>query len=263
MLIAHLSDPHLCPPGTLYQTVLDTNARFAEALHEVAALGPDLLILSGDLTEHGLPEEYALARQLLGRLMVPVLAIPGNHDDRESFRAGLSGLPNLLPLTKSGPLHAVADGPVRVVGLDVTVPGAHHGQVDAAHANWLDATLSTAPDQPTLVMMHQPPYETGIGYVDEYRCFGEDLLTAVLARHPQVIRLLAGHVHRFSLTEFAGRPAFTAPATATSLALRLNPGAEPASYTEPPAMLLHLWRDGRLVSHLQPLGPYPGPHPFF
>lgn len=263
MLIAHLSDPHLCPPGTLYQSVLDSNARFADALTDVALLGPDLLLLSGDLAEHGRPEEYALARQLLGRLMVPVLVIPGNHDDREGFRAGLSGLPNLVPLTRTGPLNAVAEGPVRVVGLDVTVPGDHHGQMEQAQADWLDRTLSADPAIPTLVMMHQPPFDTGIGYVDAYRCFNADRLAQVLARHPQVIRLLAGHVHRHILTEFAGLPALTAPSTATSLALRLDPGAMPASYSEPPAMLLHLWRDGRLVSHLQPLGQFPGPHPFF
>jgi 3',5'-cyclic-AMP phosphodiesterase len=263
MLIAHLSDPHLCQPGTLYQSVLDTNTRFAEALRQVAEFSPDLVLLSGDITERGEPGEYALARDLLGTLAMPILAIPGNHDDREAFRTGLSGLPNLIPLAATGPLHAVAEGPVRVIGLDVTVPGHHHGQFDAAHADWLETTLSQAPDRPTLLMLHQPPFATGMGYVDDYRCFGADLLAEVLARHRQVMRLLAGHVHRFTLTEFAGRPALTAPATATSLALRLTPGAKPASFTEPAAMLLHLWRDGRLVSHLQPLAPSPGPHDFF
>jgi 3',5'-cyclic-AMP phosphodiesterase len=111
--------------------------------------------------------------------------------------------------------------------------------------------------------MHQPPFLTGIGYVDDYRTYGEDRLAEALARHPQVVAVLAGHVHRFTLTTFAGRPALTAPSTSTSLALRLDPGSEPASFTEPPAMLLHLWCDGQLVSHLQPLGPYPGPHKFF
>ena len=263
MLIAQLSDPHLCPPGKLYQSVLDTNARFAEALAQVARLSPDLVILSGDLAEHGAPQEYALARELLSPLAAPILAIPGNHDDREAFRAGLSGLPNLIPLTETGPLHATAEGPVRVIGFDVTVPGDHHGLVTPDHAAWLDTTLSAASDTPTLLMLHQPPFATGIGFADEYRCYGEDLLADTLLRHPQVIRVLAGHVHRFTLTEFAGRPALTAPATSTSLALRLEPDAAPASYTEPSGMLLHLWQGGRLVSHLQAVGGYPGPHPFF
>lgn len=263
MLIAHLSDPHLCPKGQLYQSVLDTTSRFAEALEQAAGLAPDLLILSGDIAEHGDAESYALARDLLARMPCPVLAIPGNHDDREGFRAGLTCLPNLTRLTASGPLHAVAEGPVRVVGLDVTVPGDHHGLVTAEHADWLDRTLSTAPERPTLIVMHQPPFATGIGFIDDYRCFGDALLEQVLVRHPQVIRLLAGHAHRHILTSVAGRPALTAPATSTSIALRLQPGAEPASFTEPAAMLVHHWQDGQLVSHLQVVGRYPGPHPFF
>jgi 3',5'-cyclic-AMP phosphodiesterase len=263
MLITHLSDPHLCPPGELYQAVLDTNSRFAEALAQAASFAPDLLILSGDLAEHGDADSYTLAHDLLRAFPAPILAIPGNHDDREGFRAGLCGLPNLIPLQTSGPLHSVAVGPVRVIGLDVTVLGDHHGLVTPDHAAWLDETLSAAPDTPTLLVMHQPPFATGMEYVDAYRCFGEDLLAQVLTTHPQVIRILAGHVHRFTLTSFAGRPALTAPATATSLALRLTPGAEPASYTEPAAMLLHHWTDGQLTTHLQPVGTFPGPHDFF
>lgn len=263
MLIAHLSDPHLCPEGQLYQTVVDTLPRFVEALAQAAAFAPDLLILSGDVTEYGDAESYAIARDLLAQLHCPVLAIPGNHDDPEAFRSGLSGLPNLIPHSAIGPLNAIAEGPVRVVGLDVTVPGDHHGEVTPQLAAWLDATLRAQPDQPTLIAMHQPPFATGMGYIDEYRCFGEELLANVLKRHPQVMQVLAGHVHRFTQTSFAGRPALTAPAIATSLALRLAPDAKPASFTEPPGMLLHLWRDGRLVTHLQAVGRYPGPHPFF
>lgn len=263
MLIAHLSDPHLCPPGQLYQSILDTTPRFAEALARAASFAPDLLLLSGDLTEHGDAESYALARRLLETVRCPILAIPGNHDDRAGFRAGLSGLPTLVTLPTTGPLHAVADGPVRVIGLDVTVRGDHPGQVTPDHADWLDRTLSSAPDTPALLVTHQPPYPTGIGFIDDYRCFGEGLLAATLSNHPQVIRLLAGHVHRFTLSEFAGRPALTAPSTATSIALRLAPGAKPASLTEPPAMLLHLWSGDQLTTHLQPIGDFPGPHDFF
>lgn len=263
MLIAQLSDPHLCPPGAVYQSVLDTARRFAKALDQAASFAPDLLLLSGDLTDNGDAESYALARQLLAALPCPILAIPGNHDDRESFRAGLSGLANLIPLPAAGPLHVSADGPVRVIGLDVTVPGDHHGLITADHASWLDAALAAQPGTPTLLVMHQPPFSTGIGYIDDYRCFGEDLLDATLSRHPQVIRILAGHVHRFTLTGFAGRPALTAPAIATSLALRLGPGAAPASFTEPAAFLLHHWDGHGLTTHLQPVGAFPGPHPFF
>jgi 3',5'-cyclic AMP phosphodiesterase CpdA len=175
----------------------------------------------------------------------------------------LTDLPNLITLTVTGPLHAIANGPVRVIGLDVTVPGDHHGLVTPEHAAWVDRTLAAAPERPTLIVTHQPPFPTGISFIDDYRCHGEDLLGATLSQHTQVIALLSGHVHRFTQTGFAGRPALTAPSTATSLALRLSPGDEPASFIEPPAMLLHHWTGGQLTTHLQPVGAFPGPYAFF
>lgn len=263
MLIAHLSDLHLCPDGTLYQGVLDTAPRLAEALAKAAAFAPDLLLLSGDLTEDGDAASYARLCDMLSGFPAPILAIPGNHDDRETFRTGLRGLADMIPLAPDGPLHSLMDGPVRVIGFDVTVPGQHHGLVTADHAHWLDCTLAAAPDTPTLIVTHQPPYSTGMAFIDDYRCFGEDHLARVLSRHPQVMCLLSGHVHRFTLTSFADRPALTAPAIATSIALRLAPGADPASVTEPPSMLLHHWTGEELVTHLQPVGAFPGPYAFF
>jgi 3',5'-cyclic AMP phosphodiesterase CpdA len=124
VLIAQLSDPHLCAPGTLYQGLIDSNAMFEAAIRRLATLdpAPDLVLLTGDVTEHATIEEYRLARQLLAGIRQPLLAIPGNHDEREAFRAAFGDL-GYLPAT--GPLHFVASahGPVRVVGLDISAPG--------------------------------------------------------------------------------------------------------------------------------------------
>jgi 3',5'-cyclic-AMP phosphodiesterase len=55
----------------------------------------------------------------------------------------------------------------------------------------------------------------------------------------------------------------TSPSTATAIALQLRPDAKPASHVEPPACLLHHWRPGvGLVTHLSPIGAFPGPYPF-
>ena len=262
MLIAHLSDPHMRAAGQLYQGLVDTNALFDLALETLAALdpAPDLVIIGGDLVDDGSDADYATVAGKLSRIAVPVFAIPGNHDERGAFRRCLPGLAG----TASGPLHFRAEGELRVIGFDVTVPGAHHGEVDDDKADWLDAALSEAPDHPTMVLMHQPPILSGIDCIDAYNCRGGDLLAGVLARHHQVERLLCGHVHRFMQTSFAGIPLLCAPATSTSIALRLGAGAEPASYLEPPAMLLHDWRGpGRLVTHHLSIGRYPGPFPFF
>lgn len=264
MLIAQLSDPHVRPEGMLYQGVVNSNAMFAAAIAQVNALDPkpDLVLLSGDLVDKGSVPEYLMLKRLLSALEVPVLVIPGNHDEREAFRAAFDDH-SYLP--KSGPLNYAAGdhGPVRILALDVTLPGLHHGAVDEAGARWLDAALSAEPQRPTIVMMHQPPFESGVPYLDAYLCRDGGRLAEVVSRYPNVERIVCGHVHRFMQMRFAGTVVCTAPSTTTAIALRLHPDAEPASHREPPAMLLHHWRPGvGLVTHLLPIGAFPGPYPF-
>jgi Icc protein len=264
MLIAQLSDPHLRPKGVLYQGVVDSNAMFEAAIAHLNTLSPqpDLVLITGDIVDEGAPEEYALARGLLAAIRQPLLVIPGNHDEREAFRHSFS---DLSTIARSGPLHFVADnvGPVRIIGLDITVPAEHHGDFDEAAAAWLETALAAAPDRPTIVMMHQPPFASGIAYVDEYWCRNGERLAALISRHPHVERIACGHVHRFMQLRFGGTLLCTAPSTTTAIALRLHPDAEPASYLEPPAFLLHHWKaDAGLVTHLVPIGTFPGPFDF-
>lgn len=264
MLIAQLSDPHLRPKGVLYQGVVDSNAMFEAAIAHLNGLSPqpDLVLITGDIVDEGAPEEYALARGLLAAIRQPLLVIPGNHDEREAFRHSFS---DVSTIARSGPLHFVADnvGPVRIIGLDITVPAEHHGDFDEAAAAWLDTALAAAPDRPTIVMMHQPPFASGIAYVDAYWCRNGERLAALISRYPHVERIACGHVHRFMQLRFGGTLLCTAPSTTTAIALRLHADAEPASYLEPPAFLLHHWKaDAGLVTHYVPIGTFPGPFDF-
>jgi 3',5'-cyclic AMP phosphodiesterase CpdA len=265
MLIAHLSDPHLRAQGQLYQGLIDSNAQFDLAIRHLNALdpAPDLVLVTGDLVDEGSAAEYVTVRRALAAIRQPILVIPGNHDEREAFRACFADHRH-LPAT--GPLHfAVGDkGPVRVLGLDVTVPGRHHGELTDAAGDWLEAALAEEPERPTLLMMHQPPVESGIVCIDAYSCRDGQRLEAIIRRHRQVERLLCGHIHRFMLRRFGGTILLTAPSTTTAIALRFAPSAEPASFLEPPAFLLHQWREPTgFVTHHLPVGPFPGPFPFF
>ncbi|ONG45574.1 phosphodiesterase [Pseudoroseomonas deserti] len=260
MWIAQISDPHLRPEGVFYNGVVDPAAALALAVQQINRLTPrpDLVLLTGDVAETGTAEEYALARKLLGRLEMPCLAIPGNHDLREPFRDAFAGTP------RQGPLHDAAGqfGAVRVVALDVTVPGQHHGEADAASLAWLRATLAEEPGRPTVVMLHQPPIDSGIPYLDAYNCRGAGALESVIRDFPCVERVLCGHVHRTMLQRFAGTLLCTAPSLGTAIALRPYPEAEAASYLEPPGFLLHHWDGKTMLTHAVPLGVFPGPYGF-
>jgi 3',5'-cyclic AMP phosphodiesterase CpdA len=262
MLIAHLSDPHLRPRGQLYQNRVDSNAMFLAAIRHLALFEPqpDLVLLSGDLVDTGSEAEYALASEMLALIPQPVLMIPGNHDDRERFRACYGDS------ASAGPLHfdAGEHGPLRILGLDISVPGAHHGEMDDAACRWLAARLAEAPDRPTIVMMHQPPFDSGIGFIDAYSCRQGGRLADIVGRYPAVERILCGHIHRFMQLRFGGTMLVTAPSTTTAIALRLQKNAAPASVIEPPAVLLHHWRpESGLITHLVPIGSFEGPLAFF
>jgi 3',5'-cyclic AMP phosphodiesterase CpdA len=264
MLIAQLSDPHVRSRGDLYQGVVDSNAMFAAAIRHLNGLRPrpDLVLLSGDIVEHGTAEEYAVAQAMLADIEPPLLVIPGNHDERAAFRACFADH-GYLPA--AGPLHFVAPGfgPVQIIGLDVTIPGLHHGDMDDAAVAWLEQALAQEPDRPTIVMMHQPPFESGIPYIDTYFCRRGDRLAGIIARYPSVERIVCGHIHRFMMLRFGGTMLCTAPSTTTAIALRLWPEAEAASYVEPPGLLLHRWTPATgLITHFVPIGEFPGPYPF-
>jgi 3',5'-cyclic-AMP phosphodiesterase len=264
MLIAHLSDPHLRPKGVLYQGLVDSNAMFESAIAHLNSLShrPDVVIMSGDLVDEASTEEYRHARELLSAIREPLLMIPGNHDARDAMR---QNFPDHGYLPASGPLHFVANelGPVRIIGFDITVPGLHHGDMDDASVAWIEATLSREPERPTIIMMHQHPFDSGIPYIDKYQCRRGERLAEIISRYPAVERILCGHVHRHMQLRFGGTLLCTAPSTTTAIALRLDPDAAPASHLEPPAMLIHHWTESTgLITHFVPIGDFRGPLPF-
>lgn len=263
MIIAQLSDVHVRPAGVLYKGVADSNAMLAAAIAQLGAMrpSPDLVLISGDLVDEGDPAEYAALRGILAGLALPYCVIPGNHDERGALRAAFA---DHAYLPAQGPMHyALEDYPVRIIALDSTVPGKHHGMIDEASLAWLRHTLAADTLRPALLMLHHPPVATGIPYLDIYGLHNAQALAEVVAAFPNIERVLCGHVHRSMQVRWAGSLVMTCPSTVTQIALRTQADARAASYLEPPGCLLHVWRPGEgMLTHLVPIGDFPGPFPF-
>jgi 3',5'-cyclic AMP phosphodiesterase CpdA len=198
--------------------------------------------------------EYARLRELLAPLAMPVYLIPGNHDDRGHLARAFD---RHRYLPRDGFIqYVIEEWPVRLVALDTLIPGESGGRLSAEQVAWLDARLAEAPDRPTVVFMHHPPFRTGMRKMDEMGLDGIDDLAAVIRRHPQVERLVCGHLHRSIVRRFAGTVACTGPATAHQIALDLGEAPRLATVMEPPACLLHLWLGDAegLVSHVSLIG---------
>lgn len=216
--------------------------------------------MTGDLVDTGSAAEYAHLRRLLAPLAMPSFVIPGNHDNRDALRSAFAD-DRYLP--SNGFLHyVVEDFPVRLVALDTLTPGDHRGTLCADRLAWLDRTLAAAPDRPTVLMMHHPPFATGIDFMDRYGLVDAATFASVVRRHAQIERILCGHLHRAIDRRFAGTVAGTAPSTAHQIRLAVTPDAPLRFMLEPPGYQLHLWQDGGLVTHTAVFGSWPGPYPF-
>lgn len=264
--LVQLSDAHILAPGRLLDNRIDTASALRAAVQRVNDLQPAPLgvLLTGDLVDAGSPAAYAHLRQLLAPLTLPVWLMPGNHDERGALRAAFPDHAYLHNQDTQGFIQYTVDLPdLRLVALDTVVAGAGHGALCSHRLDWLDRTLRAAPYMPTLLAMHHPPFQTHIGHMDALGLLeGGDAFAEIVSRHRQIERIVCGHIHRSIQCRVAHTVAMTVPSTAHQIALDIGDSA--GSYTlEPPGMSLHVWRSGPdLVTHLLPIGDFPGPFAF-
>lgn len=262
MLIAQITDMHLgfqpADPNELNRKRLDS---VIEALCEDGRV-PDLLLATGDLAEHGTVASYATLRRLFEDLPFPVWPIPGNHDLRGNFREVFDDLP--IAPGDSDVRYTIEAGPLRIVMVDTLEEGRHGGAFDEGRAAWLDHTLAAEPGRPTLVALHHPPLESGNAWMSEDSdALWVERLRTVIARHPQVIRLLSGHLHRGMLTGFGGTTLSVCPATAPQVALDFRgldtarPDGRDMIVAESPGFALHYWNGQDLVTQFGAGGEHP------
>ena len=262
--LVQLSDLHIVPQGQLAYGRVDTAAFLQRAIAAVGALPqrPDAVVITGDLTDLGTAAEYARLRELLRPLAVPTYLMMGNHDDRAALRAQF---PDHAYLGTSGFVqYAVDIGALRLIALDSIVAGASHGELCGERLQWLDRQLAQSAGRPVVIAMHHPPFPTLIGHMDHIGLqHGAAEMAAIVARYPNVERVIAGHLHRPIEARFGGTFASTAPSPAHQVLLDFDDAAPARLAFEPPAFRLHAWTPASgLISHLVPIGPFEGPFRF-
>ncbi|HVY14863.1 MAG TPA: phosphodiesterase [Rhodopila sp.] len=265
MLIVQLTDLHVRPRGMACNRVSETNMLTEQALRVVRRMQPqpDLVLITGDLTECGMPAEYENFATILRRALPgPVYVVPGNHDRRGNLRQHLAYLPGVTG-DPEFVQYTIEDHPVRVVMLDTLVPGQSHGALSDSQLGWLDARLAEQPSKPTLVAMHHPAFFTGLPHMDRIALQEPERFAAVIGRHKQVQRIIAGHHHRPIVGQVAHAVATVSPSVAHQVQLTFEADDPGALNFEPPAYQIHLWQAATgFVTHTAYVQTYPGPFPF-
>lgn len=257
MLIAQITDLHI---GFDRTNPDEHNMRRLRAVLTRLVEGPnrpDLLLMSGDLTESGDAQSYGRLADAVTNLPFPVWPMTGNHDRREPLLAAFPQTPS-----EHGFVHYALDSPgLRLVVLDTLEVGRHGGAFCEARADWLRRTLAAAPDHPTVIAMHHPPFVSGLTWLDSsskepwMHRFGE-----AIAGQPQIKAIIAGHLHRTIHTIWNGLTLSVCKSTAPTVALDLTPidpnvpDGRPLITDELPGYALHRWDGERLITHFESVG---------
>jgi Icc protein len=255
--LLHLSDPHLLGgPDPLYGAV-DSEARLIQLFEEVRASGarPEAVIFTGDLADQGEPEAYAklraIAEPACKAMGAQVIWAMGNHDDRANFRKGL-----LDQVGDDSPVdHSYDLNGLRVIVLDTSVPGFHHGEISDDQLEWLKSELDTPAPDGTILALHHPPVPSVLDLAVLVELRGQPALATVL-RRSDVRTILAGHLHYSTTASFAGIPVSVASASCYTQDLNVPVGGTRGRDGGQAFNLVHVY-EHTIVHSVVPLGSAP------
>jgi 3',5'-cyclic AMP phosphodiesterase CpdA len=212
--IAHVSDPHYLGGGRPLYGSVDTDGHLARALEQLERSGrrPEAIVITGDLADLGEPEAYHRLKDQLepvaARMGSDIVWVMGNHDEREPYSSILFGEePTTAPQDR---VHDVNG--LRIVSLDSTVPGYHHGVLTDEQLDWLASVLAIPASHGTLLALHHPPIPCPVEIMAIIELQEQQRLAEVI-RGTDVRAILGGHLHYATSGTFAGIPVSVAAAT--------------------------------------------------
>ena len=221
----HITEPEINIAG------LDPISRFNRCLEHASIHHPDAshLFLMGDLTHHGLYEEYKILKDALDCQPFETTLMLGNHDRRSSF---IKAFPNLSEDFQQGSQNF---GETKVLYLDTLDEGAkikHSGFICEERMQWLKGNLLSAKG-PVIILSHHHMLPTDLDGMDEIRLINGREIAKVLAASGRCQMVISGHVHRTIYTTYKGLAHAIIQSPCHQMPLILGPGSSSLSVPEP------------------------------
>ncbi len=264
MLIAQISDSHLAGRGKKTYGIAPMADNLAQCIAHINALVPavDVVLMTGDVGDSGRADEMREAVALLSKLTCPFYIVPGNHDTRESLLAAFGG--GACPADPDGFINYVVEGyDIRLIGFDSSIPGKPGGEICDVRAAWLEEQLAADSENPTIIFMHHPPVKCGVRESNEDGFIGVNRLAAMISNYDNIERIVCGHIHLVTHTNWHGTIVSTAPSLGMQLDFDMTMARPSMFYLTPPAYLLHHWTSQKnLVTHTITVQDIAGPYLF-
>ena len=235
---------------------LDPFLRAQEVLNHAVShhADADHLVICGDLTHHGRPQQYERLKALLDGVEIPLSLLMGNHDRREAFHEVFGG---------TGFVQAVVSvGQDRLICLDTLdgppYPDGHHaGLLCEERLAWLDQQIGETPGR-AIVFMHHPPFDVGFDGMDQIKLANSDAFFDLTERHGKVAQLICGHVHRTISGNARGIPFSIFKSPCHQMPMVLGEGVSSLSVDEPGAYGIILIEEDRIIVHSEDV--FSSPH---
>lgn len=264
MLIVQISDLHIVERGQKTLGMAPMAENLIKTIDHINQMTPqpDLVLATGDITNNLTLSEAEYAAQLLNKLNCPYYVIPGNHDNREVLLQAFAG--PAIPGHMDGIINYVIDDyPVRLIGVDSTLPKTVGGHMCQKRLDWLQDRLVEETTKPTIIFMHHPPIKAGVLEADFDGFGGADTLGEIVGRHTNIERIICGHIHLTTCTRWHGTIVSTAPSMGMQLGLDLTM-TKPSEFTleSPGYQLHHLTKHGDLITHTVFVRDVDGPYSF-
>ena len=244
--LLQITDTHLFADPAQRMRGMDTSQTLQRVVSHARKHYPDAsaCLLTGDLSQDGEDGSYRLLKDLLGVLDMPLLAIPGNHDDKTLMARILDE-----ELWQYCPVFDIGDW--RIVCLDTAVEGAEHGHLDRYQLARMGAALDIE-DRHVLVCVHHPPVAIGCRWLDRIGLANGPEFFDALDASASVRAVLWGHVHQ----EFSERRNGVTLLGTPSTCVQFMPGEDRFAVDplEPGYRVLELGANGFLRSHVERVG---------
>lgn len=196
--IAHLSDLHF---GRIDQTVSDALAA------EIRSADPDIVVVSGDLTQRAHKQEFVHARAFLDALPYPQLIVPGNHDVPlfNLFARAVTPLSRYKRYITADTDPFYVDPELAIAGINTarsfTFKG---GRINGEQLAWVKQNFADQPDETTRIVVTHHPFE-GASAHDDDGIVGRARLAMGVFSESRVDVILSGHLHLNRMGSSAAR----------------------------------------------------------
>lgn len=187
----HITDSHLLNKSEETFHNLNTKKCLETVLSHGKAHYPDIdfILFTGDISQTGTEESYALFKSIIQEHNLPTYCIPGNHDTPTLLQ-------RVIPTCPENSINIIELGLFSLILLNSWVEDHHHGLLNDHCLQQLEQHLQKSTGQYNIIAIHHPPVLVNSKWLDELGLQNQTEFLQILNKHPQNTLLLCGHVHQ-------------------------------------------------------------------